>query len=127
MVSINNLGDTLAVRLTRNNDFNNLSESETLSPPITGALFFRVLSNHVVELYVSFAYSSAVMDATGNLTETRTVIAGYEDIWYRCSSGSIDKPTIYLVSPPAAFATFDSIDLVFQFANTVPTDYIFSL
>jgi len=126
MVSINNLGDTLSVRLTRGEGFSNVANGETLTPPIDNALYFRVLSNHVCEIYVSFAFSSAVLNSNGDLVETRTVIAGYEDIWYRCSNKTIFRPIVFLVNPTTSDAQFDSLDLIFQFANKLPDDYIFS-
>lgn len=126
MVSINNLGDTLSVRLTRGENFSNVATGETLTPPIDNASYFRILSNHVCEIYVSFAFSSAVLNSDGQLSETRTVIVGLEDVWYRCSNKVIFRPTVFLVNPSTSDAQFDSIDLIFQFVNKLPDDYIFS-
>jgi hypothetical protein len=122
-MDINILGDSLSVRLYKSNDFTNVDTVETLQPPITGMSAFRILCNHVCELYISFAYNSAVMDENGQLSETRTCIAGQEDIWYNCSDYSIFRPIVALINPPPDVAPFESIDILFQFASQVPDNY----
>ena len=124
MTTINTIGDTLSIRLLRETDYNNAQTVATLVPAIEGMVCFRVLSNHVCEIYCSFASSSGVLDENGEIFEERHIIAGHDDIWYRCISSAIFRPIVNLVNPLPGVALFSSIDLVFQFASQVPEDYI---
>ena len=125
MSRINFLGDDLSVRLSRADNFSNETTSDTLIPPINRMNVFRVLSNHVVEIYCSFAYNSGILLEDGSINETKTIVAGLDDVWYRCVNHAIYKPIIYLVNPEPRSTVFDSVDLVFQFASEVPPEYAF--
>ena len=125
-MSINFLGDSLSIRLTQANNYSTINERIALVPSIEGMNAFRILSNHVVEIYCDFAYNSGIIESDGSITERKTVIAGLEDVWY-VMSGSIISPIVYLVDPKPNETTFDSIDMIFQFATNIPRDYIFSI
>ena len=124
MSSINILGDSLAVVLNSTNGFST-KNSANLNPPIENQKYFRILSNHVVEIYCSFAATTATVDANGDITEDKRIVAGLKDVWYKCNDFSISYPLIYLSRPSSS--GFDSIDLVFQFVKFIPTDYIYNI
>ena len=126
MSGINFLGDSLSIRLTKANNYSTLSDRVSLVPSIEEMRAFRILSNHVVEIYCDFAYNSGIVEEDGSITERKTVIAGMEDVWYQMS-GSIVSPIVYLVDPSPTLCQFDSIDMIFQFAKGIPNDYIFSI
>jgi hypothetical protein len=125
-MSINFLGDSLSIRLTSANGYSTAGSGVSIIPAIENMNAFRVLANHVVEIYCDFTYNSGVIEKDGSVEERKTIITGLPDVWYRCS-GTIVSPIVYLVDPAPTVVEFDSIDMVFQFANRVPDDYIFSI
>lgn len=122
MTTINNLGDNLAVVLSKSNNFSTEGLSN-LNPPIEQQEYFRILSNNVVEIYCSFTANTATINEDGTLTESKLIIAGLKDVWYKCKDRSITTPIIYLTSPDPSI--YNSIDMVFQFVKQVPSDYLY--
>jgi hypothetical protein len=125
-MNINYLGEDLSVRLLRQNNFSNETTRQTLVPAIQGMNVFRVLANHVAEIYCDFAYNNGILNEDGTVEESKFILTGMDDVWYRCSNNSIFNPIIYMINPDPAGATFDSLDLIFQFASQVPPEYVFT-
>lgn len=116
--------DSLLVTLNKANNYKS-EFKQSLLPPIANKQFFRAISNHTVTVFCSFARTSYYVNAQGTIQNSQEVITNLDNAtWYMVNDNNITTPVVYLVDP---LYDYDSIDIVFEFMSSVPTDYIYRI
>jgi hypothetical protein len=119
MSLLNDLGDTLTVVI--NKAISN-SSSITLIPSIIGMSYFRVISNVICVIEVDFSLTTYTLDADGNITYDKSLIAGHPDVWYTCINKNISSSVVRLVDPDNV--PNNTVSITFQFVREIPSIFI---